>query len=55
MFIAKLVQNFEMKIPQGAQLPDKSLEGVTISPSPFSAIFIPRRFIRQDNLTTTSQ
>ncbi|XP_027842396.2 methyl farnesoate epoxidase-like [Aphis gossypii] len=43
MFIAKLIQKFEIRIPHGAKLPDKHQDGVTISPSPFSAIFIPRR------------
>ncbi|CAI6352811.1 unnamed protein product [Macrosiphum euphorbiae] len=43
MFIAKLIQNFEIRIPNGVQLPDTPQDGVTISPSPFSAIFIPRR------------
>jgi len=47
MFIAKLIQHFEIRIPQGAQLPDKPQDGVTISPSPFSAIFIPRRYLSQ--------
>lgn len=51
MFIAKLVQHFQIQIPQGAQLPDKPLDGVTISPSPFSAIFIPRCFMTQENET----
>lgn len=46
MFIAKLVQNFEIKIPPGVQLPDVHQEGVTISPSPFSALFIPRPFMK---------
>lgn len=55
LFIAKLVQNFEIQIPPGVQLPEKTLEGVTISPSPFSAIFIPRRLIRQESCTTMSQ
>jgi methyl farnesoate epoxidase/farnesoate epoxidase len=45
MFIAKLLQHFEFKVPQGVQLPDKSQDGVTISPSAFSGIFIPRRDI----------
>jgi len=49
MFIAKLVQNFEIKIPQGAQLPDKPQDGVTICPSPFSAVFIPRQFMNREN------
>lgn len=43
MFITKLFQNFEIRIPQGVQLPEKPQDGVTISPSPFPAIFIPRR------------
>nr|QRY28570.1 cytochrome P450 CYP15A1 [Sitobion avenae] len=47
MFIAKLIQNFEIRIPHGVQLPDKHQDGVTISPSPFSAIFIPRRCLSQ--------
>lgn len=47
MFMAKLIQNFEIRIPHGAQLPDEPQDGVTISPSPFSAIFIPRRCISQ--------
>lgn len=51
LFIAKLVQNFEIQIPQGAQLPDKHQEGVTISPSQFSAIFVPRRSNCQANKT----
>lgn len=43
MFIARLVQNYEMRIPDGVQLPDKPQEGVTICPSPFSVIFTPRQ------------
>jgi len=43
MFIAKLIQNFNIQIPHGDQLPDMPQDGVTISPSPFSAVFIPRR------------
>ncbi|XP_025207305.1 methyl farnesoate epoxidase-like [Melanaphis sacchari] len=42
MFVAKLIQKFEIRIPHGDQLPDKPQDGVTISPSPFSAIFVPR-------------
>jgi len=42
MFIAKLIQNFEIRIPNGVKLPDKNQDGITISPSPFTAIFIPR-------------
>lgn len=48
MFIAKLVQHFQIQIPPGAQLPDKPTDGVTISPSPFSAIFKPRDFMAQE-------
>lgn len=43
MFIARIVQHFELRAPQGAQLPDVHQEGVTISPSEFTAMFIPRR------------
>lgn len=43
MFITKLIQNFEIRVPQGAQLPDKPQDGITISPSPFPAIFVPRQ------------
>ncbi|KAL5237917.1 hypothetical protein ACI65C_005327 [Semiaphis heraclei] len=43
MFIAKLIQNFNIQIPHGVQLPDRPQDGVTISPSPFSAVFVPRR------------
>ncbi|XP_050521557.1 methyl farnesoate epoxidase-like isoform X3 [Daktulosphaira vitifoliae] len=43
MFVAKILQNFELKVPEGVQLPDIHQEGVTVSPSPFSALFIPRR------------
>ncbi|XP_050428296.1 methyl farnesoate epoxidase-like [Adelges cooleyi] len=43
MFVAKLLQNFELRVPNGVQLPTNHQEGVTISPSPFSALFIPRR------------
>lgn len=42
MFIGKLVQTFKMQIPDGDQLPQMHQDGVTISPSPFSANFIPR-------------
>lgn len=51
MFIAKLLQHFEFRVPQGAKLPDKSQDGVTISPSAFSAIFIPRCDINQVDTT----
>lgn len=50
MFIAKLVQHFEIRIPQGVKLPDVHQEGITISPSPFSAIFKPRRSKSQENI-----
>lgn len=49
MFIAKLVQAYEIQIPPGVQLPDKHQDGFTISPSPFSAIFKPRHFKSQQS------
>lgn len=52
MFIAKLVQHFEIRAPQGVQLPDTHQEGATLSPSPFSAIFIPRDFMNKKYILT---
>lgn len=45
MFTARIVQHFELKAPQGAKLPDMHQDGITISPTEFSASFIPRSII----------
>ncbi|XP_060857669.1 methyl farnesoate epoxidase-like [Metopolophium dirhodum] len=46
MFIAKLIQHFEIRIPHDIQLPDKLQNGIDISQSPVSAFFIPRRRLK---------
>ncbi|XP_029348013.1 methyl farnesoate epoxidase-like isoform X2 [Acyrthosiphon pisum] len=46
MFIAKLIQHFEIRIPTDIQLPDKPQNGVNISQTPVSVFFIPRRCLK---------
>ena len=49
MYIAKLIQYFEIQIPHKVKLPDKPQDGVDDSQSPLSALFIPRRCLSQLN------